>query len=544
MQVGLSATDNAGGSGVNATIYTTDGSDPKTSATAVQYSGPFSVSQTTTVKFYSTDVAGNAEAVNSQQIQVDAAAPTTTISCNGGACASGWYNAAVKVTLSATDNTGGSGVAGTMYTTDGSNPATSPTATLYTGPFTVPASATVKFYSTDLAGNAEAVNSQQIQVDAVAPTTTISCNGGACASGWYNAAVKVTLSATDNTGGSGVAGTMYTTDGSNPATSPTATLYTGPFTVPASATVKFYSTDLAGNAEALKSQALQIDTTPPATTALCGGAACSGWYNTSVRVTLSATDNSGGSGIAATYYTTNGSTPTTSSTKYTGPFTVSQTTTVKFFSVDNAGNSEAVKSQLIQIDTAAPTTTITCNSAACSTGWYKSAPVTVGLPATDNSGGSGVAATYYTTNGSTPTKSSTKYTGPFTVSQTTTVKYFSVDNAGNSEAVKSQVIQIDAAAPTVSITSPASGSSVTQGTKVTVTASATDLGTGSGAPSGIASVTFYLDGTTVLATDTSSPYSFSWNTNKIAKGTHKLTAVATDGAGNSTTSAAITITIN
>ena len=170
--------------------------------------------------------------------------------------------------------------------------------------------------------------------------------------------------------------------------------------------------------------------------------------------------------------------------------------------------------------------------------------MTVGLPATDNSGGSGVAATYYTTNGSTPTKSSTKYTGPFTVSQTTTVKYFSVDNAGNSEAVKSQVIQIDAAAPTVSITSPASGSSVTQGTKVTVTASATDLGTGSGAPSGIASVTFYLDGTTVLATDTSSPYSFSWNTNKIAKGTHKLTAVATDGAGNSTTSAAITITIN
>ena len=338
-------------------------------------------------------------------------------------------------------------------------------------------------------------------------------------------------------------GTKYTTDGSNPVTSPTATLYTGPFTVPASATVKFYSTDLAGNAEALKSQALQIDTTPPATTALCGGAACSGWYNTSVKVTLSATDNSGGSGVAATYYTTNGSTPTTSSTKYTGQFTIQNTTTVKFFSVDNAGNSEPVESQLIQIDTVAPTTTITCNSAACSTGWYKSAPVTVGLPATDNSGGSGVAATYYTTNGSTPTKSSTKYTGPFTVSQTTTVKYFSVDNAGNSEAVKSQVIQIDAAAPTVSITSPASGSSVTQGTKVTVTASATDLGTGSGAPSGIASVTFYLDGTTVLATDTSSPYSFSWNTNKIAKGTHRLTAVATDAAGNSTTSAAITITI-
>ena len=79
---------------------------------------------------------------------------------------------------------------------------------------------------------------------------------------------------------------------------------------------------------------------------------------------------------------------------------------------------------------------------------------------------------------------------------------------------------------------------------MTVTAGATDLGTGSGAPSGIASVTFYLDGTTVLASDNNSPYSFSWNTKGVTKGTHKLTAVATDTAGNSTTSAAITVTIS
>jgi peptidoglycan/xylan/chitin deacetylase (PgdA/CDA1 family) len=539
VKVTLSATDNTGGSGVNATIYTTDGTDPATSPTATLYTGPFTVSATATVKFYSTDTAGNSEATKSQALQIDTSAPSTTISCNGGACASGWYNAAVQVTLSASD--AGSGVSKTYYTTDGSTPTTS--STVYTGPFTVSSTATVKFFSVDSAGNAEPVNSQQIQVDTVAPTTTIACNGAACSTGWYNASVKVTLSATDNSGGSGVSATIYTTDGSNPATSPTAALYTGAFTVSQSATVKYYSTDLAGNSEAVKSQALQIDTTPPVTTAVCNGAACSsGWYKASVKVTLSAADT--GSGVSKTYYTTNGSTPTTSSTVYAGQFTVQNTTTVKFFSVDNAGNSEPVESQLVQIDTAAPTTAVTCNSAACSTGWYATAPVTVGLSATDNSGGSGVSATYYTTNGSTPTTSSTRYTGPFPVSQTTTVKYYSVDSAGNSEAVKSQVIQIDAAAPTVSITSPASGSSFAQGTKVTVTASATDLGTGSGAASGIASVTFYLDGTTVLATDTSSPYSFSWNTKGVAKGTHKLTAVATDVAGNSTTSAAITITIN
>ena len=62
-----------------------------------------------------------------------------------------------------------------------------------------------------------------------------------------------------------------------------------------------------------------------------------------------------------TYYTTNGSTPTTSSTIYTASFAVSTTTTVKFFSLDNAGNAEGVKSQTIPVDTVAPTTTISCN---------------------------------------------------------------------------------------------------------------------------------------------------------------------------------------
>jgi hypothetical protein len=124
------------------------------------------------------------------------------------------------------------------------------------------------------------------------------------------------------------------------------------------------------------------------------------------------------------------------------------------------------------------------------------------------------------------------------------VKYYSIDNALNSGSVQSQSVQIDAAPPTVSVTAPANGASITQGTKVTVTATATDPGTGSGAPSGIASVTFYLDGTKALGTVTSSPYSLTWNTNGVKKGTHTITAVATDAAGNSTTSVAVTVTIN
>ena len=186
--------------------------------------------------------------------------------------------------------------------------------------------------------------------------------------------------------------------------------------------------------------------------------------------------------MKAIYYTTNGTTPTTSSTVYQASFTVAKTSTIKFFSIDVAGNKEAVKSELIQIDTSAPTATITCNSAACATGWYGVSPVTITLTATDNSGGSGVKAIYYTTNGSTPTTSSTVYSGPFPVSATSTVKFFAVDNAGNGGAVKSQIVQIDTIAPTTSVL--CNGGTCSTGwystSPVSVTLTATDNSGGSG----------------------------------------------------------------
>jgi Bacterial Ig domain/Polysaccharide deacetylase/Chitobiase/beta-hexosaminidase C-terminal domain len=187
-------------------------------------------------------------------------------------------------------------------------------------------------------------------------------------------------------------------------------------------------------------------------------------------------------------------------------------------------------------DTTPPTSSIACNGGTCSTGWYTSA-VQVTLSATD--GGSGVAAIRYTTDGSDPTATSTLYGGPFAVSQTTTVKYRAWDNAGNVEAPKSQTIRIDATAPTAAISSPAAGTTVTGTIKVIATAD--DAG------AGVATVTFYLDGGPSagqsLGTSTTSPYRVTWNTRKVSKGQHTLTAVAVDGAGNSTTSPPVTITV-
>jgi hypothetical protein len=86
----------------------------------------------------------------------------------------------------------------------------------------------------------------------------------------------------------------------------------------------------------------------------------------------------------------------------------------------------------------------------------------------------------------------------------------------------------------VAITAPANGAKVTASVKVT--ASASDAG------SGIANVTFYLDGK-LLATVTTTPYSTPWNTKKSTKGTHTLTAIARDNAGNTSTSAPVTVTV-
>ena len=52
---------------------------------------------------------------------------------------------------------------------------------------------------------------------------------------------------------------------------------------------------------------------------------------------------------------------------------------------------------------------------------------------------------------------------------------------------------------------------------------------------GVAGVQFKLDGANLGAEDTASPYSASWNTTTATNGSHTLTAVARDAAGNTTT---------
>jgi hypothetical protein len=185
-------------------------------------------------------------------------------------------------------------------------------------------------------------------------------------------------------------------------------------------------------------------------------------------------------------------------------------------------------------DTTPPTSAISCNATTCSSAWY-AAPVSVTISAADDPGGSGVAEVVYTLDGSTPSLvNGTAYTGAFSVSTSTTVKYVAYDNAGNMGSVGTQAIGVDTTAPAVTITAPANGATISK--KVTITANAAD------AQSGVASVSFYADGR-LLGTDTSAPYSWSWNLAKVSKGQHLLSAVAKDRAGNTSVSPAVTVTV-
>jgi len=83
-----------------------------------------------------------------------------------------------------------------------------------------------------------------------------------------------------------------------------------------------------------------VDTTAPTTTASPAG----GTFTGSQSVTLACDDGSG-SGCAATYYTTDGSPPTTSSTVYMGAISIGVSTTLRFFSTDNAGNQESANTE-------------------------------------------------------------------------------------------------------------------------------------------------------------------------------------------------------
>jgi len=109
------------------------------------------------------------------------------------------------------------------------------------------------------------------------------------------------------------------------------------------------------------------------------------------------------------YYTTNGSTPTTSSTVYTSPVQLNTATTLQAIAAGNGFSASPVASANYVFQAAKPTFSPVAGN-------YNSAQ---SITISDSSPG---VTIYYTTDGTTPTASSTVYTSPIPVSTTTTIK--------------------------------------------------------------------------------------------------------------------------
>src|SRR5207245_1644162 len=110
------------------------------------------------------------------------------------------------------------------------------------------------------------------------------------------------------------------------------------------------------------------------------------------------------------------------------------------------------------------------------------------------------------------------------------------DAAGNRTTSAPVTVTVfnDTTAPTVTISSPVAGATVTR----------SEARRAGGADNvGVVGVQFQLDGASLGAEETAAPYSISWNTATASNGSHTLTAVARDAAGNRTTSAPVTVTV-
>jgi len=149
-------------------------------------------------------------------------------------------------------------------------------------------------------------------------------------------------------------------------------------------------------------------------------------------VTIS--DSTAGANI---YYTTDCTTPTTSSNLYTGPITVSSTETIKAIAAASRYSNSGIATALYTIAAMAPVFSPKA-------GTYTASQSVILTDATPG------ASIYYTTDGTTPTTSSTLYTGPITVATTQSVKAIAVATGYGNSAVTSAAYVIAVPTPVFS----------------------------------------------------------------------------------------------
>jgi hypothetical protein len=328
------------------------------------------------------------------------------------------------VTLTFSGSDAGSGLASTDYSTDDG-------ATWTTGTsLTIPApsdgsgdgSHTVLYRSTDIVGHVEAPKSCVVGIDTTAPTTTQSGADTA----WHSSDVTVSFSSSDT--GSGVAYTEYSVDG-GAWTRGASVLLPAPSDGSNDGvhTVDYRSTDVAGHTEDVRGCVVKIDANGPVTVDNAAGV----WHGVPFTLQLTATNRS--TADTSTQYSLSddlhwqtGNAIAFGGWKRGGG---SGLYTVYYRSTDAAGKLEAERSCTVMLDATRPVTSDDAPRGP------QASDVTVYLTATDTF--SGVAQTWYQVDGG-PWQQGTSILIAAPANHANdgvhTIKYFSVDNAGNSGA--------------------------------------------------------------------------------------------------------------
>lgn len=278
--------------------------------------------------------------------------------------------------------------------------------------------------------------------------------------------------------------------------------------------------------------AFRTDTSNPAvTTNINSGAQYTS--STGVTINVSATDT--GSGPSQMNFTYKGNTTAWQAYATSAPFTLTtpdglQTVTVNV--KDGAGNVGSADAP-ITLDTTLPTVSITSPANSAQVG----GTVTIQTNATDNIAMQKVmfyhGSTLIGTTSNSPWQIDWDTTAVANGTYALTATAY--DQANNQRTATAINVTVDNHPPTVSLTAPASGSTI-RGV-YTLQATASDS-------VGIQKVDFYVDGTTLIGTDTTSPYSMDWNSGTASNGSHTLTARATNNYGNTNTSAPVSITLD
>ena len=430
--------------------YTTDGSDPETSNTAILYSGAFSLaggftvshSETVSAAVYDNLSGWSSVTSDAFTIYTSSLVPAPAISPDGG-------NFAAAQTVTITGIPAGDTC---YYTTDGSDPSPteSSSAVPYTAPFTVSQSEKIEAanYSPSNGYSGVTVAMFNIAGSVLVPAPTITPDGGSFATAQFVTIGNIPVTPDEDT-------CYYTTDGSDPETSSTAQCYDRqPFQV-GTGTVKAANYDFKYGWSSVTSAAFNVSTPPPPASSISPDG---GSYTTAQTVTISNIP----SGDICYYNTDSNCSPAEDRILYTGPFTLSQSETVNAANWNQTGGWSAVTRATFVISNSSSSSSlaITPNGGNFAT----SQTVTItGTPSGDTC--------YYTTDGSDPRSSNNTaivYTGPFTVSQPETVQAAFHDPANGWSSVTSAEFNISGSTAAVPTISPDGGTFTTPQT-VTIT---------------------------------------------------------------------------